>query len=93
MTSDSSHRTLISVWAILVVVTVASWQLGRSTDAPFQLDGTITIGVLLVAAIKVRLVIFYFMEARHAPSWLKWTCDGWLLFMFLSLFGVYWAAL
>jgi len=86
-----SHRALISVWAFLVAVTLASWWLGRSTDEPFHVDRVITIAVLLVAAVKVRLVILYFMEVRYAPSWLKWTCDGWLAFLFLALIGFYWA--
>lgn len=88
-----SNRTLIVVWAALVAVTIASWWLGRSTDAPFHVDQMITVGVLLVAAVKVRLVIHYFMEVRHAPRWLKWTCDGWLAVLFLALFGFYWAAI
>jgi len=88
-----SPRKLIYVWAILVAVTIASWRLGRGTDAPFHVDQMITIGVLLVAAVKARLVIHYFMEVRHAPAWLKWTCDGWLALLFLALFGFYWAVI
>jgi len=88
-----SQRALIGVWAILVAITLASWWLGHSTDAPFHIDRIITMGVLLVAAIKARLVIQYFMEVRHAPSWLRWTCDGWLAVLFLALVGFYWAML
>lgn len=93
MAAAISHRTLIYVWAFLVAITIASWWLGRGTDAPFHIDWTITLGVLLVAAVKVRLVIQYFMEVRSAPSWLKWTCDGWLALLFVALFGFYWAAI
>ena len=88
-----SRHTLISVWVILVAVTIASWWLGHSTGAPFHVDQVITVGVLLVAAVKARLVILYFMEVRHAPSWLKWTCNGWLVLLFLALFGFYWAGI
>lgn len=88
-----TKNTLIWVWAFLVVITIASWWLGRGADAPFQLDGFITAGVLLIAAIKARLVIRYFMEVRYAPAWLKWTCDGWLVSVFLMLFGFYWATI
>jgi len=86
-----SQRALIGVWAFLVAITLASWWLGHSTDAPFHVDRIITMGVLLVAAIKARLVIQYFMEVRHAPSWLRWTCDGWITVLFLALVGFYWA--
>jgi len=81
------------VWAILVADTIASWWLGHSTGAAFHIDQVITVGVLLVAAVKARLVILYFMEVRSAPRWLKWTCDGWLTLLFLALFGFYWAVL
>lgn len=88
-----SQRTLIRVWAFLVAVTLASWWLGHGTDAPFRVDRLITVGVLLVAAIKTRLVIQYFMEVRYAPSWLRWTCDGWLALLFLLLIGFYWVVI
>jgi len=88
----ANMRTLTLVWVFLVAVTVAAWWIGRSTDAPWQINHVITYSVLLIAAIKSRLVMRYFMEVRHAPSWLKWSCDGWLGFVFLMLFGFYWAS-
>jgi hypothetical protein len=93
VTTASSRRTLIYAWAFLVAITIVSWFLGRATDAPFHIDKVITLGVLLVAAVKVRLVLLYFMEVREAPRWLKWTCDGWLAILFLALIGFYWAVI
>lgn len=84
------RHSLLLVWAILVAVTLASWWISRSTATPFQLDHLITFSVLAISAIKARLVIWHFMEVRHAPSWLKWTCDGWLACVLLMLLGIYW---
>jgi len=93
VTTVNSRHVLVFVWAILVTVTIASWWLGHSTGAPFHVDQVITVGVLLVAAVKARLVIHYFMEVRGGPLWLKRTCDGWLTLLFLALFGFYWAVI
>jgi cytochrome c oxidase subunit IV len=85
------RNTLTYVWAILVVITVAAWFIGRGHGAEFQLDAAITIGVLVIAAVKAQLVIRYFMEVRHASAWLKRTAYGWniaLLCLLLLFYGL-----
>jgi cytochrome c oxidase subunit 4 len=93
MATAISHRLLVGVWAALVIVTAASWWMGRGTEAPYQVDWLITLGVLAVAAVKVWLVIQYFMEVRSAPAWLKRTCNAWLALLFVALWGFYWTAI
>lgn len=73
---------LMIVWVILVMSTGLSWWLG------FGDSHYIWLSILIVALIKVRLIMWYFMEVRHSPAWLKRTCDGWLLFVFAMVASI-----
>ena len=64
------------VWAALMLATCAStWLLSKNSVTP----EVATVAIMLIAAVKVRLVIKYFMEVRRAPLALRLVCDGWLL--------------
>jgi heme/copper-type cytochrome/quinol oxidase subunit 4 len=64
------------VWAALMLATCAStWLLSKNSVTP----EVATVAIVLIAAVKVRLVIRYFMEVRLAPLALRLVCDGWLL--------------
>ena len=64
------------VWAALMLATCAStWLLSKNSVTP----EVATVAIMLVAAVKVRLVISHFMEVRRAPLALGLVCDGWLL--------------
>ncbi|HNM85508.1 MAG: cytochrome C oxidase subunit IV family protein [Mycobacterium sp.] len=77
-------------WLILVAITIGSWWL-----APAHSGGTahpsapITALVLLLAIVKSRLIIRYFMEVRAAPRWLRHSTDAWLAVLFATIFVVY----
>ena len=49
----------------------------------------VTAVVLVLALVKSRLIIRYFMEVRSAPAWLKWATDAWLAVLFVAVFGIY----
>jgi heme/copper-type cytochrome/quinol oxidase subunit 4 len=64
------------VWAALMLATCAStWLLSKNSVTP----EVATVAIVLIAAVKVRLVIGYFMEVHRAPLALRLVCDGWLL--------------
>jgi caa(3)-type oxidase subunit IV len=92
MTAYLRNR-LTGVWAFLTAITVASWLIGRGHGGEYEIDVAVTVGVLLMAAVKAQLVIQYFMEVRSAPRWMKRTVYGWVVGLFLPLLGVYWASL
>ncbi|MGE2692548.1 cytochrome C oxidase subunit IV family protein [Mycolicibacterium pulveris] len=92
MTTYLRHPLTI-VWAVLTAVTVASWLTARDGGQVHHVSATITVVVLLIAAVKTQLVIWHFMEVRHAPTWLKITTHGWLIAVFALLLGFYFAAL
>jgi heme/copper-type cytochrome/quinol oxidase subunit 4 len=74
------------VWAALMLATCAStWLLSKNSVTP----EVATVAIMLVAAVKVRLVIRYFMEVRRAPLALRFVCDGWLLAVTALIVTVY----
>ena len=74
------------VWAALMLATCAStWLLSKNSITP----EVATVAIMLVAAVKVRLVIRYFMEVRLAPLALRLVCDGWLLAVTALIVTVY----
>ncbi|MDG4667484.1 cytochrome C oxidase subunit IV family protein [Mycobacterium sp. 236(2023)] len=86
------RNPLTYVWALLTAVTVASWLIARDGGAAHHLNATVTVTVLLIAAVKTQLVIWHFMEVRQAPAWLKVTTTGWLIALFALLLGFYFGA-
>ena len=87
------RNPLTIVWALLTTVTIASSLIAIDGGASHQINTTVTTVVLLIAAFKAQLVIWHFMEVRHAPVWLKATTSGWVLGLFALLLGFYFAAL
>jgi heme/copper-type cytochrome/quinol oxidase subunit 4 len=74
------------VWAALMLATCAStWLLTTSSVTP----EVATVAIMLVAAVKVRLVMRHFMEVRRAPLALRIVCDGWLLAVTALILTVY----
>jgi heme/copper-type cytochrome/quinol oxidase subunit 4 len=74
------------VWAALILATCAStWLLSKDSVTP----EVATVAIVLIAAAKVRLVIWHFMEVRRAPLALRLVCDGWLLAVTALIVTVY----
>jgi hypothetical protein len=79
------------VWAVLTAVTLTSWLTARDGGSAHQLNVAVTVVVLGIAAVKAFLVIWLFMEVRHAPAWLRATMTGWLTGLFGLLLVFYFA--
>jgi hypothetical protein len=76
VTVSATVRTVLAVWLVLMLSTAAStWGFSRPAVAPL----VSTIAVMVIAAIKVGLVMAWFMGLRHAPR-------GW------QLAGAIWVA-
>jgi hypothetical protein len=81
---------LTLVWMLCVAVTFVSWWLGaRGENGRLEVNPALTVGIAAIALVKIRLVFGHFMEVRTGPSWLRWSCDGWLAFVALMLFALY----
>ena len=61
------RNPLTIVWALLTLVTAVSWLTARDGGAAHVVNPTVTVVVLLIAAVKAQLVIWHFMEVRRAP--------------------------
>lgn len=80
------NKSPIYVWAFLAFATLASWGIGARD--PLH---ALPLLVVMIAVIKCRLVIRYFMDVRHAPAWLRYSCDAWLLLNLAMATSAYWA--
>lgn len=74
------------VWLLLMAATVlTTWVLSK--DIVAAKIGTVSI--VLVAAIKVRLVLLHFMELRDAPLPLRLVFEAWVLIVAVALIALY----
>lgn len=87
------RNPLTIVWGLLTSVTIVSWLTARDGGAAHVLNATVTVVVLLIAAVKTYFVIWHFMEVRHAPRWLKAVTGSWALALFSLLLTLYFATL
>lgn len=76
----------VVIWAFLFGATCMSWFLVGNTAGNRALS---TIGIIIIALIKIRLVITHFMEIRYAPLLLQWMFDAWLLIVGVAMIGCY----
>ena len=77
------------VWVILMVATGMSLTL-RGVHFPAYLSITLlSVGLFLVALVKVRFVILYFMELRHAPLALRLAGEAWGVLVGTGMIGMY----
>lgn len=78
------------VWVVLMLATILSWWLGADHGlGPKASTSLLTVAILIVAFFKVRLVMLYFMEVRHAPASLRWLSEGWILLAGGSVISAY----
>jgi hypothetical protein len=85
----TDEKTLAITWIALSAVTLAAWWLGSNSAGAPASNAAITYAVILMAGIKVRVIVSYFMEARHAPARLRRWLDGWLVVTIVVLLAIY----
>jgi len=78
------------VWLLLAGLTGVSWWLGAGeTIGTARSVELTTVGLLLLAFFKVRLVILYFMEIRTAPWILRCIFETWVVVVCLAVITIY----
>ena len=81
-----ARNPVVAVWAVLILATCAStWWLSKDAFSPMA--GTVA--VIVVAAVKIRFVVLYFMEVRTAPIPLRVVTEIWLLAVTALILGLY----
>lgn len=88
--TGSSERAIVIAWAVLCVITIASWWLSPAHQgAPPAPSLPISLAVIALGFIKCRLIIRYFMEVNTAPRWLRLATDGWLVASWVGALAIY----
>lgn len=91
---DMTDKRLAAVCLLLTGVTLLSWWLGNSHGHhAFTLNAGITLGVILIAALKVRVIVWEFMELKHAPVKMQRVADASLGFITTTLLTLYFVGL
>lgn len=89
MSATTDTRLRLAFFA-LTGVTLLSWWLGtRSDGLSLSPNAAVTITVLLISALKVRVIVWEFMELRHAPVWMRRFADLFLALLMATLVGLY----
>ena len=90
MTATFNKRLMV-VWLVLSAMTVAYVWMDSSVDGDEILrpSAVVTIGAIVIALVKVRIIFREFMEVRHAPALLCRLTDAWIALVGACLLGSY----
>jgi hypothetical protein len=78
---------ITAVWLLLVVATIAQWEMGHGF--PFDEATTAAIAIIVLALVKVRFVIMEFMELRGAPIAMRLVAEAWVIGICAVLIALY----
>ena len=81
----TSEKRLTLIWALLVGVTLLSWETGAGWLNSHLFQAVV---VIILALIKIRFIIRHFMDVRDAPLPLKLVMDGWCVVIGCALIGM-----
>ena len=89
--NSSTERRLAVAWVIVVAITLVYVMIDRSADGEHALAASTaaSIGAIVLALVKLRIIMREFMDVRHAPKVLRTLTDALLVVMGLSLLGTY----
>jgi cytochrome b561 len=89
--NPSTERRLAVAWVIVVAITLVYVMIDRSADGEHALAASTaaSIGAIVLALVKLRIIMREFMDVRHAPKVLRTLTDALLVVMGLSLLGTY----
>ena len=87
----STERRLAVAWVIVVAITLVYVMIDRSADGEHALapSTAASIGAIVLALVKLRIIMREFMDVRHAPKVLRTLTDALVVVMGLSLLGTY----
>ncbi|HHJ18034.1 MAG TPA: hypothetical protein ENJ80_15215 [Gammaproteobacteria bacterium] len=86
---QGADRKAAFVWLILVLLTLATYAVGRLGY------GGVTVVVMLLASISLKgqLIIDYFMGLAQVRSRWKWVVTGWLASVVALIGMAYWISI
>lgn len=91
MTQSADLRRLqlrtVLIWGVLLISTLGAWLwMERMQSATAH---KMLVCIIGLAAIKVTLIITYYMEINLAPRWLQLLCALWLSVVFSLIAVIY----
>lgn len=79
-------RPATAVWATLMIATCAStWWLAKEALSP----STATLLIMLIAALKARLILIHFMGLGHAPLRWRLLFEAWIVVCTGAVLAIY----
>lgn len=75
------QRKTVLIWAVLLLSILISWLWVESV--------ALLPGIIALTAVKVWLVVHYYMEVGQAPRWLRLICSAWMMLVFSMILGCY----
>jgi hypothetical protein len=85
---DRGDRAAIGWWAVLVVLTLLSFEGGLQWLGQAGIAAAL---VIVIALVKMRIVVMRFMEAGHAPWLLRGPLELWLIALGAGLLAMWYA--
>ena len=85
-------KRLLVVWVVLASLTLSYLLIDHSVGG-LKASAAVTSGVIVIAAVKVRIIFREFMEVRQAPALLCRLTDAWVILIAASLLGCYFAGM
>ncbi|MFN2539851.1 MAG: cytochrome C oxidase subunit IV family protein [Mycobacteriales bacterium] len=83
-------RRLLGAWVALCALTLGYLLVDRaSSRSDLEASEVVTIGAILIALTKIRIIMREFMEVRHAARGLGLITDGCIALMAITLLGCY----
>ena len=83
---ETLRKPATVIWVALMLATCAStWWLSKDLVLPT----VATVAIVLIAAVKIRLVLMHFMELRSAPLAWRLVFEIWLLVITGLILGFY----
>ena len=85
------NKRLLAVWLVLSGLTLAYLWIDHSAqhDGVPTASTVVTVGAILIALVKVRIIFREFMDVRHAPAFLCRLTDAWVLLVAVCLLASY----
>lgn len=84
--SERLRDTATRVWLLLMAATILTTWILTKDGLPARMA---TVAIVVIAAIKVRLVLLHFMELRHAPLPLRLVFEAWTLAVTGAIVALY----
>lgn len=86
------NKRLLVVWLVLASLTLSYLWLDH-THGSLRPGALVTVGAIVIAVVKVRIIFREFMEVRQAPAVLCRLTDVWVILIAVSLLTTYFAGM